>query len=78
MVDVEVEVVVFLLAICHFRVFPTLVHEYDTPLTTRVAPVFVHFVPCTWGEFAAATGIATTMTATIATTKADARPTLNT
>ncbi len=40
-----VVVVVVLLAALHFRVFPTLVLEYDTALTTRVAPDFAHFVP---------------------------------
>lgn len=40
-----VEVVEVLFAICHLLVFLTLVQDYDTLLTTRVAPAFVHFVP---------------------------------
>jgi hypothetical protein len=40
-----VEVVVVLFDICHFLVFPTLAQEYETPLTTRVALTFAHFVP---------------------------------
>ena len=56
------------IAICHFLNFPTFIHEYDTPLTTRDARSFVHFVPCIWGAFAASTGTATAITANIART----------
>jgi hypothetical protein len=69
-------VVVILLATLHFRVFPTLVQEYDTLLTTRVAPAFVHFVQCTWGEFAASTGTDIATTATIGNTAVTLRTAL--
>jgi hypothetical protein len=74
--DVVVLLVVPVLTICHLFVFPTLVHEYDTPLTTRVALTFAHFVPCTWGEFAASTGTDIAITATIGNTAVTLRTAL--
>ena len=61
-------VVVSARTIFHLFNFPILVQEYDTPLTTRDARSFVHFVPCIWGAFAASTGTATAITANIART----------
>jgi hypothetical protein len=61
-------VVVSARTIFHLFNFPILVQEYDTPLTTLVALNFAHFVPCTWGAYAASTGTATAITANIART----------